>query len=391
MRSEVVLDEAGPPQLVDLTLPQLVELQRLGVCDVHAGPVPGEWRATRIRKVGVVRLDDMQVRVRPKVGVDQLLVLLMFGDGLVRWLDDEVSASDDSSVTEALVRIYTRLLARATEQGLLRAYHEVEQATQVVRGRWDVTRQITRHQGVRLPLEVTVDEFDVDTAPNQILLAAALRLLRLPGVSSGAARRLRSLVPRFEGVSLLRPGSALPRWEASSRERRLLPAVQMARLIIEGRGVAESMGKASGATFLVTMSSLFERVIEHGLRQAARAHGLHVPAQRNHPLDDGGRVVVRPDIVIKRGETVVAVADAKYKIEQPSGYPNADVYQALVYARRFGLSTAHLLYAKGEAAAERIEVPSVGVTVHRRVVDMSLPVNELQAQLVGLHESMVYA
>lgn len=65
----------------------------------------------------------------------------------------------------------------------------VDESLAVLRGRIRVRDQISRHYSVGLPLEVTYDDFTTDIAENQILLAAATRLLRMPGITKPVRQR----------------------------------------------------------------------------------------------------------------------------------------------------------------------------------------------------------
>lgn len=390
MGEEVVLREGGQPQRVALELGQLLELQRLGVCDVVADE-DGGWRAARVRRVGVVRVGDVQVRIDPKLPIPHLLVLLGFDDGSAAWGLDDVTADGAAPLTDALARAFTRLLARATRQGLLRDYREVQEASQVVRGRWDITRQIATRQGAVLPIELTVDEFDVDTPPNRMLLSAALLMLRVEGVSPDAARALRSLLPRFDGVTALPPGAPPPSWSPRRTETRLVPAIRLARLILGRDGVTTRAGAHGGIGFLITMSSLFEDFVERSLTLAAREHDLQIKAQMHGWLDAGSTVLIKPDVVVLRQGRAVAVVDAKYKVEQPSGFPNADIYQAVAYAQHHGLQEAHLLYARGEVEQQQLVIPSAGVRVHRWAVDLEAPREALLRQMSRMLVVMVGA
>lgn len=55
-------------------------------------------------------------------------------------------------------------------------------------------------------------------------------------------------------------------------------------------------------------------------------------------FDEAGQGLLGPDVVCKLGGVAVAVADPKYKAEQSTGYPNADLYQLFAYRTVPGLS-----------------------------------------------------
>lgn len=64
---------------------------------------------------------------------------------------------------------------------------------------------------------------------------------------------------------------------------------------------------------------------------------------------------------------VVHVLDVKYKLPNQRSITNADVYQVVVYAQRFGLNQVHLVYPEPPPWPE---LHVNGVTIHLRCVDL---------------------
>jgi 5-methylcytosine-specific restriction enzyme subunit McrC len=62
--------------------------------------------------------------------------------------------------------------------------------------------------------------------------------------------------------------------------------------------------------------------------------------------------------------------DAKYKAEKPSGFPDADLYQMLAYCPALRLRRGHLVYAKGNEAADHHVVRNSGVEIVQHVLDL---------------------
>jgi 5-methylcytosine-specific restriction enzyme subunit McrC len=79
-----------------------------------------------------------------------------------------------------------------------------------------------------------------------------------------------------------------------------------------------------------------------------------------------------------------AVADAKYKAESPSGYPNADLYQMLAYCTALGLPRGHLIYAKGAGDAVRHVVREAGVEILGHALGLDCQPEILLSQVNGL-------
>ena len=76
--------------------------------------------------------------------------------------------------------------------------------------------------------------------------------------------------------------------------------------------------------------------------------------------------------------------DAKYKAENPAGYPNVDVYQLLAYCTATQLKVGHLVYAEGGDVDHDVVVRNAGIVIRRHVLDLQQPVSELQAQVADI-------
>lgn len=77
----------------------------------------------------------------------------------------------------------------------------------------------------------------------------------------------------------------------------------------------------------------------------------------------------------------IAVADAKYKAEKPSGFPDADLYQLLAYCTALNLAHEHLIYAKGNAEHAHHVVRNAEIEIHCHALDLEVPPGALLAQI----------
>jgi 5-methylcytosine-specific restriction endonuclease McrBC regulatory subunit McrC len=71
---------------------------------------------------------------------------------------------------------------------------------------------------------------------------------------------------------------------------------------------------------------------------------------------------------------MVDVLDVKYKLPTQRSITNADVYQVVVYAQRFGLDQVHLVYPEPPPWPE---LHVNGVTIHLHGVDLLDEATEL--------------
>lgn len=91
------------------------------------------------------------------------------------------------------------------------------------------------------------------------------------------------------------------------------------------------------------MKKLFETFITALLRREAATEWT-VSAQSKLYLGEGGRMPMRPDILLRHRDGRTLIADCKYKRIQPDEFKNHDVYQLLAYCTAEGIDRGLLLY-----------------------------------------------
>lgn len=302
-----------------------------------------------------------------------------------RYAPGSIATRDfDGTLPEALTDAFVRLASRALDQGLLNGYRTVEETLPVLRGRVREADQLRRRWGRSMPLQVRYDDFDVDIAENQVLLAAAFRLLRLPGVGRDHRARLNRLRTQLADVTPP-AGKVPPSWTPTRLNARYQPALELAELILRGRSFEHRFGNLMMTGYLFNMYTIFEDFVTVALSEALKPYGGRSVLQYRTFLDEDDRIEIRPDFVwFKDGRSQIVV-DAKYKAEKPAGFPQADLYQMLAYCTVLGLSEGHLIYAKGEDVARRYVARRSNVTLVVHVLDL----NVAPAMLIAAVQALV--
>jgi len=238
-----------------------------------------------------------------------------------------------------------------------------------VRGRWRIGDQLTRRGGQPLPVEVSFDDYVEDIAENQLVLTAATRLLRLPGVPADVVGRLGRVVRVLDGVTAIPVGAPVPVVRPDRRNARYSAVLPLASLVLSGASLEQRAGSLVGTGFLVDMWSVFEDFVTAALREAFRPYGGELVAQYASTLDVEGTVKIAPDLVWLVDGEVQACIDVKYKVEKHGQYPNPDLYQMAAYCRRFGLGEGWLVYA-GEGCEDVPTILLGGPIIARSSVEL---------------------
>lgn len=389
MVRHLTLREGGPERLVAIEDEVVEVLIAEKAVTAARGVASGQWELTPSTRVGVLRVGDLQVTIQPKVTISRLIFMLGYAHDPGFWRTESVLLDDEPDLAEALAHSFARLTRRALEQGVLKGYRTVDESSTVLRGRIREADQIRRHFGRAIPLEITYDDYTVDVAENQILLASVLRLLRAPGISAEVRAWLHRVRLQLADVTVLR-GGHLPRWQLSRLNARYVPALRLAEQVLRGRSLEHRSGELEVSGFLVNMAKVFEDFVCTALSESApladgRSH-MQYPAH----LDEAGDVPMKPDFVWERGGGPLVVADAKYKLEKPSGFPNADLYQMLSYCTVLGLGEGHLIYAKGETEQRAHSVVGAGVRIVCHALDLEGTRDELLRAVDQIARSTLY-
>lgn len=259
------------------------------------------------------------------------------------------------TLLEILIRLFSEKLVDAVRQGMPRRYVEHADDLPALRGRLNVTRQFTTLTVEPSRLACRYDALTPDIALNRIMKAAVTRLSRIARTTDNQ-RRLRELAFAYADIADV-PVSAL-RWDdvvldrTNGRWRELL---NLARLLLGERFQTTSAGGSDGFSLLFEMNSLFEEYVARMLKRALADTDLCVVSQggRLYCLESEDRRQVfqtRPDILIKRGDTVLQVIDTKWKRiaaridDSKRGVSQADVYQMMAYGRLYQCGKLTLLY-----------------------------------------------
>jgi len=214
--------------------------------------------------------------------------------------------------------------------------------------------------------------------------AAAKVLRTVPGLDPVVSRRLRAIVQRLDDVTELIPGQRLPDWRPNRRNAHYDTILWFASMVLKYRSVDLPEGAVEMNGFIIDMAKVFEDFVTAALTDSLESNDGRVRAQDPQTFDLGGTVRMNPDLVWYGGGKALAVIDAKYKSEKVAGYPNADLYQLLAYCTALGLPVGHLIYAKGNEAAQQMVIRGSGVELHAHALDLELMPAELMKQVTTL-------
>ncbi len=388
----VTLDELdGIGELAELTTDEARALVATEL--VEARPEERDrWRLVPRGRVGAVRVGDFQVQVTPKerVGLAHLLFLLGYAKD-PGFRPEDVSGQHDAQLWPAMAYSLAQAVERALSRGVVQGYRTTDEALRTIRGRIRFGDQIRARPGMLVPIEVTYDEFAVDTAENRILRAALRRMLAVPRLGSDVRRRLLHLDARLEGVPVLRPGAPVPKWSPSRLNERYQPALRLAEIVLRHGAAKPGNAGLQVASFVVTMWKVFEDFVTTALTEALATSPGRTQAQLPAFLAGAGdwrkgTIPMNVDVAHRDAEgRPDMVFDAKYKVASVTGqYANADHYQMLAYCTALDVPRAWLIYAGGGSSARVRQIKNTSVEVVECPLDLSASPTEILARIATI-------
>jgi 5-methylcytosine-specific restriction enzyme subunit McrC len=365
---------------------------------IEPSPDRGFWRLRAQAKVGAVRFEGFDLIVRPKAGLQNVFYLM----GVERlrdwWSDEEVDLLVHQDLLAGIARMLANSVERAIGRGVQHGYVERRERLVALRGRVDLREQL-RRPFTPVPTSCRYDDYTADTKLNQLIRAALARVLRLPGLPGGVRRTLHLQLSLLEDVSPVEPDLQwADTWQPSRLDRRYLPAVRLSALVLRRLALSEAAGSTRACSFLVDMNQLYERFIEEGLRRRLQAADstIRVIGQEREYLDvkKPKRLLIKPDIVVRRGNSTAFILDAKYVL---AGHETIDVdhhVQLLSYATRYHIKDVALVYVREPSsdAPTRdlvLTIQHAEVRIHSWALDLTGNPEQIEAGMEQLAKQVL--
>lgn len=382
----LVLTEGNYKQEVSMSIG--LELQKRGICDISLGE-NGNFFASNFSRVGLIKIGNTTVEIRPKISVAQVLQLLSGDFSGFKSLDGGAEIEIHQSWTVALVDFFVRAAEDALSRGPHHGYVSISESSKVIRGRIDFSRQAKKAPGMLVPIEVDYDEFTPDILENQILKTAIQIIKSRLSLLSPIRTRILVLDSVLQDVSNLKSWGNVPRITFTRLTEHYKPAIVLAELIIKFSGLDSKRGDTPANSFLLQMEKIFEKFVEEQFQKlSAQKPFIFNPQGNNISLDSDGYVRIRPDYLWTQGLSTVGLADAKYKhFESKRQVPNQDIYQMVTYCTRYGISEGFLLYASSPNFT--VDIEGSPIKIHIRQIDLAVSFENLEDQVIALQNEIL--
>lgn len=350
----------GPDELSVAECERLLRIagRRRGFCT-------REYGAVRVAQYcGVVSLGQRLLEILPKThsadnsaGAQSMLVrmLRLAGSSSVFRELPTGHAHVRERLLDVFISAFFDTVTSLMRGGLQKQYRAQSDDLRLVRGRIHLSRQFGALANRTDVVACHFDELDVDNRWNRIIKSGVLAVL---GWTDDVVLRRRGyeLLAGLDEVTVIPLELlALSHVTFDRAGQRYGPAVEWVRLIAATQSPSIRAGNTSASGLLFDMNQLFERAVARQLSDQLRPRELAVSKQATdeHLARVAGakkrQFPLRPDLVIRDGTDVLAIADTKWKTLRMSASKhlvpsNADVYQMVAYASVYGAEELALIY-----------------------------------------------
>lgn len=209
------------------------------------------------------------------------------------------------------------------------------------------------------------DEFISDIAPNRLIVSTLLFLSRQNFSAKTSTRILQSRFV-FEGIS---PSQNYDKDFAKCANLRHFKAYEClllwCKVFLKRHNFMPYQGLDKAFALLFDMNALFESFVAWHLKKyvAQKGYKCQIKAQESskHLLEVGGvnKFQMKPDIVCRKDNAVIFIADTKWKILDFSrsdyGISQGDLYQIFAYLAKYQCEKGYLIFPKIEDSKHPLE------------------------------------
>ena len=352
--------------------------------------------------VGHFRLPSGRITlIRPKIPGACVIRMLAYvytnfsGQAHIResFLPDTVVYERDTLLFEPLVQHLNELVSRRALRGLYQEYIPHEENLAVLRGAVQVPRHLQENHSRPDRIFCRFHQNTVDNADNQIVKWTLIRLLSCPDWSAKTAQLLKTNLHQFERVTATQPDvRALNRLHYHRLNDDYQPIHVLCRFFLDGMAFSEKVGGVEFRGFLLDMNKLFEDYVANAFVRVARPTRVSVIAQQSREMSPFP-VDFRPDIILRCGDFVMGVVDAKYKHVEEKGYSNHDFYQALAYGTALRASRTYLFFPSTESEFLKkgiVHIHNSPITIDIRFIDLEGPaaLKQLEQEISALIDDL---
>ena len=304
-------------------------------------------------KVWSVISDDNSGTKAKKLLLDMLKTLR---DSPFKNLQTANVNAEKMSIFEVFIRMFINEIFSIVKRGLKCGYETVEENGAFFKGKMKFSQQIRHNIAHKERCFVEYDTFQVNRPENR-LIKATLQYLYPRSASAKNRNDIKTLLTAFADVEASRDyKSDFGKYILDRNTRDYANALQWCRVFLEGKSFTSFAGSEVAVALLFPMETLFESYVAELVKRELNGSAFTVSIQdKQRCLFDQAKeqFPIKPDIVLTRkSDKAVFILDTKWKIlaGNNGGISQADMYQMIVYQKKYGAEHVTLIYPRTDQA-----------------------------------------
>lgn len=268
----------------------------------------------------------------------------------------------DLPIHEWIFNQFLQALNDLVASGLRFDYLRVEEESSFIRGQLDIAKQQRQPIGQAHRFHVRHDVYHPDRLENRLIKTALNYVQKLCKASNNwrLANELSHILMPIH--NLTNPLIDLPKWVDSKALQSYRAIKPWCKIILEQMNPNFQKGSHQGIALLFPMEKLFEKHITYCLKSKmkppvsllSQVRSQYMTYSKHIDLDkQRKRFNLKPDILIKKGQSHVHVMDTKWKLlnssnDEDFGISQSDIYQLFAYGHKYlnGQGEMMLIYPK---------------------------------------------
>ena len=274
-------------------------------------------------------------------------------------------ATQNTPLLEVFAMMFLDELESLIKKGIKSDYVVCEENRAFLKGKLLFTPNLKHNFAHKERFYTASDEFIANIAPNRLIVSALLFLTRQNFHPKTSTRILQSRFV-FDEIS---PSQNYDKDFAKCVNLRHFKSYELVllwcKVFLKRHNFIPYQGLDKAFALLFDMNELFESFVAYHLKKyvAQKDYKCQIKAQESskHLLEvDGvGKFQIKPDIVCRKDNTTIFIADTKWKILDFSrsdyGISQGDLYQIFAYLAKYQCEKGYLIFPKIEDSKHPLE------------------------------------
>lgn len=306
-------------------------------------------------------------------------------------------STNKNNLLEVFISMFLNESDTVIKRGLKSSYVTVQSNEKFLKGKLLMTQHLRKNSVNQSYFFNEYDEFMINSAENQ-LIKTTLEYLLLKSSDSTNLRLIRAQLAYFEFVDVTKtPKKTFQKVSVGRNYQYYAQTLDWCRIFLSKKSFTSFNGSSFAFAILFPMEEIFESYVAHILKKSLS--NANVSAQdRMYSLFDRtsetkGGYRLRPDIVVRYDVGRTTIVDTKWKILDPSGPSQTDLYQMYVYYTRYhhkleNVDKVVLIYpfssnySENEFLSTQTASDELGAKIQVRFVDLLS--GDLENQLIKM-------